>query len=221
MSNQLENSPTRPVDYARSVFINCPFDPQYRPLFQGIVFVVEECGFIARCALEVEDSGEVRVNKIINIIRSCALGIHDISRTELNDEGLPRFNMPYEFGLFMGCSIFGKSRHKNKKALVLDRDRYRFGRFMSDIAGQDIQNHDDDVGQVIRKVRNWLAAHDRDLRLPGGDVIARRFDEFRVELPQICKFLQLSEMDLDNFRDFHNCVSTWLVDHAGSGKTAR
>src|ERR1700724_550287 len=143
--------------YGQSVFINCPFDPQYRPLFQALIFAIEDCGFVARCALEVEDSGEVRVNKIIRIIKGCALGIHDISRTELNQEGLPRFNMPYELGLFIGCAAYAGGSYKNKKALILDRERYRYARFISDIAGQDIQEHGNDPSQLIRKVRNWLA----------------------------------------------------------------
>jgi hypothetical protein len=53
-------------EYDRNVFINCPFDIQFQPLFRAIVFAVEDCGFLARCALEVEDSGEVRVNKILS-----------------------------------------------------------------------------------------------------------------------------------------------------------
>jgi len=33
---------------------------------------------------------------------------HDISRTELNEHSLPRFNMPLELGLFLGASRFGQ-----------------------------------------------------------------------------------------------------------------
>src|SRR5258707_13086398 len=96
----------RKPSYDTSVFINCPFDTDYRPLFRALVFVIEYCEFAARCALEVDDSGETRSGKIIRLIENSRFGIHDISRTEVNPEGLPRFNMPYEFGIFMGfkCS---------------------------------------------------------------------------------------------------------------------
>ena len=43
----------------RDIFINCPFDDEYRPLFQSLVFVIADCGFRARCALELVDSGEL------------------------------------------------------------------------------------------------------------------------------------------------------------------
>ncbi len=30
--------------YDRRVFINCPFDAQYQPLIEAIVFAVRDCG---------------------------------------------------------------------------------------------------------------------------------------------------------------------------------
>jgi hypothetical protein len=197
--------------YDRSVFVNCPFDREFQPLFRALLFTIADCGFLVRCALEVEDSGEVRANKIIRIIKECVLGIHDISRTELNPEGLPRFNMPYELGLFIGCAAFGSGKHKTKKALILDKERYRFAKYLSDIAGQDIQSHGNDVAQMIKKVRNWLASVSAGEPIPGGDTIHKRFTEFCADLPQICGKLHLVEAGLDNFRDFQNCVEDWLI----------
>jgi len=46
-------------EYATSVFVNCPFDTQYKPLFEAIVFTVFACGFQPRCALEIDDASEV------------------------------------------------------------------------------------------------------------------------------------------------------------------
>jgi len=70
--------------YDNSVFINCPLDDAYRSLFEAVVFAVHDCGYIARCALEIDDASEVRIEKIAKIIASCRFGIHDISRTELD-----------------------------------------------------------------------------------------------------------------------------------------
>jgi hypothetical protein len=203
-------------DYDHNVFINCPFDSQYQPLFRAIIFAIADCGFDARCSLEVEDSGEVRVNKIIKIIKGCGLCIHDISRIELNPQGLPRFNMPYELGLFIGCAVFGSRPHKNKKALILDRERHRYAKFISDIAGQDIQEHVNDPSQAIKKVRNWLANHSKAAHIPGGETVVRRFREFTLELPEIRAVLQLTEADLSNYVDYYNCLTQWLVAHAQS-----
>jgi hypothetical protein len=200
------------AEYNRSVFVNCPFDPQYQPLFRALIFAIEVCGYSARCALEVEDSGEIRANKIVRIIKSCALGIHDISRTELNPAGLPRFNMPYELGLFIGCTVFGSTLHKKKKALIFDRDPSRYDQYLSDIAGQDIQHHGNDPASLVKKVRDWLANHARG-HIPGAAAILARHNEFCADLPEICANLQLTPTDLENYRDFHNCVIEWLIAH--------
>jgi hypothetical protein len=89
-------------DYAQRAFINCPFDSEYKPLFEAIAFAVLACGIRPRCALEIDDSSEVRIDKIFKIIAECKYGIHDISRTEVTSaSGLPRFNMPLELGNFV------------------------------------------------------------------------------------------------------------------------
>src|SRR3954465_12360958 len=58
-------------DYGNSVFVNCPFDGSYTPLFEAMVFTIFDCGFRARCALEIDDSGQIRIEKIFNIIAEC------------------------------------------------------------------------------------------------------------------------------------------------------
>lgn len=90
--------PARPD--SSNVFLNCPLDRGYAPLFEVMVFTVYACGFRPRCALEEADSGEVRVDKIARLIRECHYAIHNISRVELDPvHRLPRFNMPFELGL--------------------------------------------------------------------------------------------------------------------------
>ena len=86
------------------------------PCLNAIVFAVHDCGFMARCALEEEDTSQVRIDKIYAIIADCRYGIHDISRTELDEvSGLPRFNMPLELGIFLGAKKFGVKEQKKKK----------------------------------------------------------------------------------------------------------
>ncbi len=128
--------------YDRNVFINCPFDSAYRPLFEAISFATSDCGYHPRCSLEVDDSSQVRIEKITGIIGESRLAVHDISRTQLDSSTrLPRFNMPLELGIFLGAKSFGSGDHKRKVAIILDTDRYRYQKFISDIAGQDIRAH--------------------------------------------------------------------------------
>jgi len=104
----------------RDVFINCPFDAEYKQLFYAIVFTVIRSGFRARCALETDDASENRFAKICSIIKDCRYGVHDISRTEADgNPPLPRFNMPLELGVFLGAKSYGGPAQKNKRCIAV------------------------------------------------------------------------------------------------------
>ena len=173
--------------YQKSVFINCPFDPQYRALFRAAIFTIMECGFTPRCTLEVSNAAQIRIDKINELIRLCKFGVHDISRTELDRNKLPRFNMPFELGLFLGCKNFGDRTHMNKVCIIFDRKPYRFQKFLSDIAGQDIVSHDKRAEIMIGRIRDWLNTHNGKM-LPSSTQIIKRYNQFRkFSLPGICK----------------------------------
>jgi hypothetical protein len=200
-------------DYGRSVFINCPFDKGYKELFEAIVFAVFDCGFRARCALEIDDGSQVRIEKIFSIIAECKFGIHDISRTDPDPgSGLPRFNMPLELGFFLGAKRYGRSHQKEKTCLILDQQKYRYQAFISDIAGQDIREHRNEELRAITIVRDWLRSASNDRNIPGGKTIGARYRQFQTELPALCKELRLSEDEL-TFNDFTLLVSEWLKAH--------
>jgi hypothetical protein len=192
------------------VFINCPFDPAYKPLFDAIVFAVFDCGFQARSALEVDDGSQVRFEKIVGLIADCQYGIHDISRIELDTKsGLPRFNMPLELGLFLGAKRYGGARQKQKKCLILEAEKFRYQQLMSDISGQDIRAHRNEPETAVGLIRNWLRTAAPDTALPGGATIWRRYKAFRRALPAMCRRLRLTAGDL-TFVDYEWLVSEWL-----------
>lgn len=206
-----------PLDrYQQNVFINCPFDPAFRAILEAIVFTVHDCGFVARSALETDDGSQVRIAKIYSIVDECAFGIHDISRTELDPEsGLPRFNMPLELGIFLGAKRFGSAKQKRKNCLILDRAKYRYQSYCSDIAGQDVRAHDDDPAAAIRLVRNWLraATAGSGVRIPGASTIQTRYETFREDLPVMCEELRLDEDDLI-FSDYTTLIAAWQQANA-------
>lgn len=201
--------------YDNSLFINCPFDSAYRPLFEAVAFAVYDCGFYPRSALEVEDSSEVRIEKIIRIISECRLAIHDISRTQLDrDSRLPRFNMPLELGIFIGAKAFGRGVQRRKAAIVLDTNRYRYQRYISDIAGQDIRAHGRDPAIAIQQVRDFLATHcGEGVMLPGAAGIVDRYLTFRRGLPEMCEAAHLPPPEHLTFRDLTTLIVGWLRTH--------
>jgi hypothetical protein len=198
------------ADFDKNVFINCPFDPAYKKLFDAMVFTVLDCGFIPRCALEISDSGETRIQKLLKIIADCKFGIHDLSRTELDRlTGLPRFNMPLELGLFLGAKAFGNKSHKQKQCIILDTEKHRYEKFISDIAGQDISSHGNTEADLIATLRDWLVAH-ASRPLPGGDYINRRYRTFKKALPEICQNSSLQAAKL-TFKDRVYVIREWGI----------
>lgn len=220
-----------PADYFRSVFINCPFDVEYQALYHALVFAIADCGFIPRCALEAQDSGDVRIQKILEIIAGCCYSVHDISRTERSFftradgtmEALPRFNMPLELGLFMGAKYFGQGNQKKKNYLIFDIEEHRYQRYISDLAGQDIHAHawpgagfptaerDKATGRLITSVRNWLNPKVGG-GLAGGKLMSNRFQRFHQLLPTLATAFGESEADL-SFYDLAALVGAWIEDN--------
>ena len=200
--------------YNDNVFLNCPFDSAYKQLFDAMVFAVYDCGFVARCALEEGDASQVRIDKIYNIIAACRYGIHDISRTELDEtSGLPRFNMPLELGIFLGAKRFGINKQKKKNCLILDKEKYRYQQFISDIAGQDVPVHNNDPEEIVTVVRNWLLDASERKTIPSGSKIWGRYQEFMEDLPQLAQAFQLEVEELI-FNDYTFILVEWLTTQA-------
>ena len=140
-----------------NVFINCPFDNAYKPLLRALIFSVMECGLNPRIASESSDSGEVRVNKIRQLIRESCYSIHDISRIEpQTKKSPPRFNLPFELGIDFGCKEYGRGRLRDKKCLILEKKQHRYRTVISDISGNDIKAHGNNAQKILTCTRNWI-----------------------------------------------------------------
>jgi hypothetical protein len=115
---------------AKSVFINAPFDKAYEPLFITLVGTLVFLGQTPHCVLEVREQGEGRLARILDLMRSCRISIHDLSRVSTP----VRFNMPFELGL--ACTL--KLLHpEHYEVLVLDSRPYRIDKSLSDYKGRD------------------------------------------------------------------------------------
>ena len=195
----------------RDVFLNCPFDASYQPIFHAAVFTIIRSGFRVRCALEADDAAENRLAKILAIIEQCPFGVHDISRTETDGSPpLPRFNMPLELGAFLGARRFGSSLQRRKQCIIFDCKKFRYQRFISDIAGQDIHSHAGRPTTLIKELAAWLRLHSGLANVPGGIAIAKEFGAFKRRLPKICATSQLDVSELTYF-DYETIVVRYLT----------
>jgi hypothetical protein len=177
-------------DYERSVFINCPFDAEFEPLFHSIVLTVAARGFLPRSARQTEGQAETRISRIARGILEAKYSIHDLSRYQGEGAGnLARFNMPLELGIALGIQYLGDierrisgNRH-NWVVLVpanaLDR------KFISDLSGYDHREHDRQPMTVIKAVASWLSLQPGFLdKPPSASTIFNAYPGFRTLLEQ-------------------------------------
>lgn len=196
--------------YSDQVFINCPFDGQYVNMFRACTFTILDAGFIPRCSLEVDNAMEFRLAAIIQIIRDCRYGIHDISRVTPDIESnLPRFNMPFELGIFFSAKHFGNTQQTQKESLVLEEHKYRYQKFISDIAGIDVRPHSNNQKKLILAIRNWLVTASRRTSIPHGEDIDRRFKAFQSGMRRVC---EQRSVDYDSmpFVELVRNMTAWL-----------
>jgi hypothetical protein len=196
------------ASYNNSVFINCPFDDGFKDLQYAMVFTVYRYGFIPRSALEEDNALENRLSKIEKIIRECKFGIHDISCTELNANGLPRFNMPFELGMFFGMKNYPDEHHR-KVALLLERQPYLYQQYISDLSVVGITTHNNDPVLLIKIVRDWLQVSSNRKNIYGHPIIVKEYTRFRKTLPGYVKKLKL-EIDSLTFVDYALIVNEFL-----------
>lgn len=185
--------------FERSVFINCPFDEDYAPILQAILFCIIDLGFTPRLATERMDSAENRLTKIREMIEGCRYSIHDLSRCQARTRGEHfRLNMPFELGIDYGCRTYFGDGRDQKKILIMEEKPYRYQAALSDLAGCDIQTHGANFEKALRKVRNWLVNEAGAPRTAPAVLLARyvKFQEWHYEK-------QLSEgFSEDDIRDY-------------------
>src|SRR4051812_38488290 len=84
------------------VFVNCPFDADYREQRDAIIFTCVHAGFVPWMADSTGDLAVPRVERILGALAECRYSIHDLSRYQgEGDLNLARFNMPLELGMAM------------------------------------------------------------------------------------------------------------------------
>jgi hypothetical protein len=203
------------------VFINCPFDEAYWPLFRAIVFTILACGYRPRCALEVNDGGSLRLDKLRELIAACDRGVHDLSRVELSaDSGTPRFNMPFEFGVAVGVRAFGGARQRRKQALVLARKREHWHPTVSDLAGIEPQFHGDEAQKAVAAVRRFLRRTPGGVRLlPGASDLWATYQRFVRDLPRLARKARHSLNEAYEYDSYLEFIGQFL-DEIGQRRRA-
>ena len=200
------------MSFATNVFINCPFDEAYRELLKPLLFTIIFVGLTPRIALESLDSGQPRIEKILRLIRESRFGIHDLSRIQSRTSNeLYRLNMPLEMGIDFGSRRFGTGELQNKRFLILESKPYRYQAAISDLAGSDIEVHDDRPYQLVSIVRDWLGS-EAQIDVAGPDEIWVNFNDFITDNTQRLNANGFSDHDIERLsvRELIRHMTDWV-----------
>ena len=118
--------------------------------------------------------------------------------------------MPFELGIFFGAKRFGNTLQKNKNALVLEKTKYRYQQYISDLSGIDSKSHNNQPNIVIDKVRDCLKTASRRSTLPGSALIKREYKIFRRHLPEIIVGVGLNPKAI-TFNEYCEIVETSII----------
>jgi hypothetical protein len=142
--------------YEKSVFINCPFDTEYQPIMDAIIFSTVACGFLPRSAMET-GVATPRMDRIAQCVLSSKYSIHDPSRNRGEGEhNYARFNMPLELGMVIGRSLAVPDNGDRNDWLLLVPEGHEHTIPVSDLAGFDPKKYDGTPTRVIPPVMAWL-----------------------------------------------------------------
>lgn len=206
------------MTFEKNVFVNCPFDDDYKALLRPLLFTLVYHGLKPRIATERHESGEQRINKIIGLIEDSKFAIHDLSRLKATKKGeMFRLNMPYELGIDVGCRRFGRPPLDSKRYLVLAAERYAYQAAISDISGSDISVHNNDPVQIVKVVRAWVANQIGSNYGPAAiwsafnDCMAKLSDDFEEKGFEISDIQDLAVPEVLDY------MEKWVAAHRKSG----
>lgn len=159
----------------RSVFLNFPFDKSYEPLFVSLIAGLVALGRLPRCVLEVPEHGDGRLVRILRLIRSCPVSVHDLSCV-----GSPaRFNMPFELGIAVALTRI----ERDHAFIMLEAKRYRIQKTLSDVNGIDPGIH----GATMKGIISCVLSH---LGRPRRNPLPRQVERIRRRLWKTVPYLK-------------------------------
>ena len=176
------------IDPATAVFLNCPFDEDFEPTFDAIVFATVCCGFMPRSALETGSVAESRMERIVRAIFSSRYSIHDLSRCKgEGSEQLARFNMPLELGIAMARRFMVPAESSRHDWLLLVPEGHQYLSFVSDLAGFDPLRYDGTTESAVPQVMLWLATRPDAVRTPTPKAVLDALPVFEREKSRLKK----------------------------------
>lgn len=173
---------------SKKVFINCPYDIDYK-LFQfRLVFVLLWFDYDPILSSDSQNKTSSRFEKIKQEILNSDISIHDLSRSVCafkQDKKKPeyyRHNMPLELGYALACADL--DINKNKKILILGKNRSEIEIAASDIVSFDVAFYHNESYQFVKAIRDFLIEVSGDVELENAELLESFFIDFYENLDE-------------------------------------
>jgi hypothetical protein len=193
------------------VFINCPFDKEYRQLLRPLLFTIIYLGYKPRIASEFLNSAENRINRICELIKISNYSIHDLSRCSASKENeIYRMNMPFELGIDFASFYYF---NPEKKMLVLEGNKYDYQKALSDISGVDTKCHNNEPEDVVRCIRDWVIEANILTTAESPTKIWYAFNSFTSDFYDDRKSAGFSDNDLNDMPtpEYISAIENWVA----------
>lgn len=163
MESSSSNPPATLPSSNEYVFLNYPFDEEYKPLLNAMMLAVLSCGLVPRSADEDSLGSGLRLERICKVLQGSRFSIHDLCRcTGEGDGNLARFNMPLELGITMGHDYATpEDSGQAHDWFVLTSEGHPHAEYISDLAGVDPKTHDETPESIIAAVMKCLLTTQR------------------------------------------------------------
>jgi hypothetical protein len=89
--------------------------------------------------------------------------------------------MPFELGIDYGCRRVSTNRLRNKKSLILEKRLQDIKKALSDLAGVDIKNHNNNPAKIPQVVQHWFIETVGLTEADSPSTIWDRFNEFTYD----------------------------------------
>jgi len=118
--------------------------------------------------------------------------------------------MPFELGVFYSAKAFGGQPHKKKCCIILEKEKYRYRKFLSDISGLDVTPHGHTMKKGVSAIRNWLVTASRRKTIPAAENVYNRYRTFDRNIRKACRAKGVDYNTMPFLEVVHN-MADWLT----------
>jgi hypothetical protein len=179
---------------ANHVFLNLPFEKSFEPIFAAYIVGLITLGWVPRSVLELDETGEGRMERLFQLLRQCPASVHDLSY--LGSER--RYNMPFELGVAYALARLEKGR----KVFVFEAKKRDLLRTLTDLRHFDPKRHNMSGEKALEAIYDcFFSAQRADAEAVGRQiyrsVMEKMLPTIRGDRPDVFNkrsFLLLSDL---------------------------